>query len=236
MYKFKLDQFEGPLDLLLQLIEQQELNITQVSLAKVTDQYVAYIDQIENANPEELGDFLVIAAKLLLIKSRSLLPSVGDEIETEAHELETQLKIYKEYLDASKNLHKMILQKKFSFPRPKNIAFAAFIAPEGVDQNILLTIFSKVLKNLEPLIRIPKGVIKKVFSLKEKIKAIQALIFQGSRVEFKKIIDGAPSKIDIIISFLALLELVKQRSVVVAQEESFEEIIITRNENSEYIE
>ncbi len=236
MYQFKLDQFEGPLDLLLQLIERQELNITQVSLAKVTDQYVEYINQIEDANPEELGDFLVIAAKLLLIKSRSLLPSVSNEIETEAYELEAQLKIYKEYLDASKNLHKMILQKKFSFPRPKNIAFTAFIAPEGVDQNILLTIFSKILKNLEPLIRIPKGVIKKVFSLKEKIKAIQALIFQGSRVEFKKIIDGAPSKIDIIISFLALLELVKQQSVVVVQEESFEEIIIIRNENSEYIE
>jgi len=229
MYQIKLDQFEGPLDLLLQLIEQQQLDIAQVSLAKVTDQYIAYLDQAENLKPEELADFLVVAAKLLLIKSHLLLPSLNNEIEKESSELEAQLKIYKEYLEASKKIHKIILRKHFSFPRQKNVVFSTFIAPENVDQNILLNIFNKILKDLEPLVKIPQETIRRVISLKEKIKELQEIIFQNSEVKFNHLIKKSSSKIEIIISFLALLELAKQRVITVIQEESFEEIIISKN-------
>lgn len=229
MYQIKLDQFEGPLDLLLQFIEQEQLDITQVSLAKVTDQYIAYLDQAENLKPEELADFLVVAAKLLLIKSRALIPALGSEIERESYELEAQLKIYKEYLEASKLLHKIILRKHFSFPRQKNITFSTFITPENVDQNILLNIFNKILKDLEPLIKIPQETIRRIFSLKEKIRELQEIIFQNKEIKFNHLIKSSSSKIEIIISFLALLELVKQRTITVIQEKSFEEIIITKN-------
>ncbi len=229
MYKIKLDQFEGPLDLLLQLIEKQKLDIVQVSLAKVTDQYIEFLNQAENLKPDELADFLVIAAKLLLIKSQVLLPSLGSEMETEGVELETQLKIYKEYLEASKKIHKIILEKNFSFPRQKNIVFSTFIAPENVDKNILFNAFIKILKGLEPLVKIPQETLRRVFSLKEKIKEIQEMIFQNNEVKFNHLIKKSSSKIEIIMSFLALLELVKQRVVVVIQEESFEEITITHN-------
>ena len=230
MYKIKLDQFEGPLDLLLRLIEGEKLDIGQVSLAKITEQYIEYLDQAENLKPEELADFLVIAAKLLLIKSRMLLPSIGDEIEKESFELEAQLKIYKEYLEASKKLHKIILKRNFSFPRQKNIVVSGFVAPENADKNALFNYFSKILKGLEPLVRIPKAAIRRVLSLKEKIKEIQEIIFQGKKLEFKHLIKKSSSKTDIIMSFLALLELVKQRTIFVVQEESFEEIIISRND------
>ncbi|TSC95948.1 MAG: segregation and condensation protein A [Parcubacteria group bacterium Athens1014_10] len=229
MYEIKLDQFEGPLDLLLHLIEGQKLDITQVSLSKIADQYIEYLDRAKDLKPEELADFLVIAAKLLLIKSRALLPVRGDEIEKEGFELEAQLRIYKKYIEISKKLHKIILKKNFSFPRQKTVSFSAFIAPENIDKNILFNVFAKVLKNLEPLVKIPKETIRRVFSLKEKIKEIQAVIFQNAKIKFNHLIKETSSKIDIIISFLALLELVKQRVVVVVQEESFEEITISRN-------
>ena len=108
---FKLEQFEGPLDLLLRMIEEEKMDVTQVALSKVTDQFIQYLTGIEEKQPEELADFLVVASKLLLIKSRVLLPQVV--LEEDGSDLEKQLRIYKEYLEASKILHKIILKKKF---------------------------------------------------------------------------------------------------------------------------
>lgn len=229
MYQIKLDQFEGPLDLLLKLIEDQKLDITQLSLAKITDQYIEYLNRREDLGPGELADFLVVAAKLLFIKSRVILPFLGDNIEEESYELEAQLKIYREYLEASRILHKIILRKKFSFFRQRSAVISVFIVPENVNQAVLAGTFVKILKNLEPLTKIPQETIRRVFSLKEKIKEIQAVISQNSAIKFDCLIKKTSSKVEIIISFLALLELVKQRTVVVAQESSFEEIIISRN-------
>ena len=101
MYKVKLEKFEGPLDLLLQLIESADLDITEISLSQVADQFMRYLIEVENKNPDELADFLVAASRLLLIKSRILLPNLHIEDEGEAMELEIQLKIYKEYYEAN---------------------------------------------------------------------------------------------------------------------------------------
>ena len=118
--QFKLEQFEGPLDLLLQLIEDQKLEITNISLAQVTDQYIQYLNHAHDLRPEDLADFLVVAAKLLYLKSRALLPALRlDEEEADAGELEKQLKIYKEYLDASKKIEQMIKAGHFAFAREK---------------------------------------------------------------------------------------------------------------------
>ena len=101
MYQVSTQQFTGPLDLLLQLVEKKNLAITELSLAQVTQEYVAFLNEQEEINPEDLADFLVIASTLLLIKSRSLLPSLvlAPEEETEIMDLETRLKIYKLYKD-----------------------------------------------------------------------------------------------------------------------------------------
>lgn len=229
MYQIKLDQFEGPLDLLLKLIEDQKLDITQVSLAKITDQYIESLNYAENLKPEELADFLVVAAKLLLIKSYYLIPSLNASIEEDSMELEAQLRIYKEYLEASKLIHKMILKNHFSFPRQKSFALSTFIAPENVDKNTLFETFNKILKDLEPLLTIPQETIRRIFSLKERIKEVQEIIFQNKEIKFGHLIQKSTTKIDIIINFLALLELVKQKTVLVVQQESFEEITITHN-------
>ena len=103
-YTIKIQKFEGPLDLLLQLIEQEELDITEISLAHITEQYLEYLATIEELYPDELADFLVVATKLLLIKSHMLLPELTLEDEDE-ESLTRQLQLYKKYVEAARRLH-----------------------------------------------------------------------------------------------------------------------------------
>src|SRR3989339_2092263 len=109
MHKFSLEQFEGPLDLLLQLIEKQKLQITEISLAKVTDQYLNYLDQNKDIPKTEVADFLLIASKLIYLKSKYLLPDFSLADEEDSASLEKQLRIYRQYYEASK-----LVDKQFS--------------------------------------------------------------------------------------------------------------------------
>ncbi|MBI4653333.1 segregation/condensation protein A [Candidatus Kuenenbacteria bacterium] len=232
MHKIKLEQFEGPLDLLLLLIEQQKFDITKISLAEATDQYIEYLNQAKNLSLGELADFLVIATKLLLIKSKALLPFLNPEEEEEIQKLEEQLKIYKEYFDASKKINEIILKRNFSFTREKALnIMPIFSPPKSLNKNLLAEIFTEVLNDLEAMVHSPavgQTIMKKIFSLQEKIEHIKNLIFEKSKLSFNHLINSSKSKIEIIVSFLALLELIKQKHIIVIQEENFEEIIIQK--------
>ena len=132
-----LEKFEGPLALLLKMIEAEEMDITTVSLAKTADAFVSYIKNNPNIDPEEIADFLVVAARLLLIKSRALLPFLYPEEDEDTTEFEKQIKMYKEYLEAAKLIEKLAvasnkmygrefvkaswLQREASFTPPPNI-------------------------------------------------------------------------------------------------------------------
>ncbi len=229
-YLIRLQQFEGPLDLLLRLIEEQKLDITQVSLAQIANQYIEYINQNPDIPPSELADFLVIAAKLLLIKSKELLPVLSPEEEEEASNLEKQLKIYKEYYEASKILNKIILKKNFTFTRktPLITQKPIFNPPLWLTKEILVQTFQKTLKNLKPIFKIPQKTIKKIISLQEKIKQINELILKNSQINFSNLINGLKSKTEIILNFLALLELFKQKIIIIQQKETFGEITIIK--------
>ncbi len=226
MYKIKLEQFEGPLDLLLKLIEEEKLDITTVSLAKVTEQYLMYLDQLKDIKAEELADFLVVAAKLLLIKSKSLLPLLGPD--EEEIDLEKQLKIYKEYLEASKLINKIIGRKKFTYPREVSRAFMEpiFNPPPNLDTNGLKKIMLLILEKLSPLISLPDEVIERTISIQEKINQIRKIIESESQTNFCYLLNQAKNKTDIIVTFLALLELIKQETIIVVQEDIFNDIKI----------
>src|SRR3990172_11499419 len=118
-FAVKLDKFEGPLDLLLELIEAAKLDISQISLAKATDEYLRRLQENPQIPPEELADFLVVASRLLYIKSRLLLPFLDLGDEESGGDLESQLKIYKEYLDASRVITAMIGKRRFLFVHEK---------------------------------------------------------------------------------------------------------------------
>lgn len=237
--QIKLEKFEGPLGLLLKIIEKEELDITQISLSKIADEYVTYIrDPNNNIQPEAMADFLVVAAKLLLIKSRALLPYLQPEEEAEIEELEQQLKMYKEFLEATKKIEKMIGKKKFMFAREFNRKailnnMKIFSPPAGVGPKELSAVFTDLLSRLQPPEKLEEEVLERKIHIEEKIMHIQQILVDRISVSFSQVLSKACSKTEIIVSFLALLELMKQRSVSVDQTGLFAEIIIGNYQNNE---
>jgi len=229
MYQIKLEKFEGPLDLLLKLIEEEKLKINEISLSAVTNRYLEYLNTTSNLTVEDLADFLAIAARLILIKSRSLLPALVFE-EEEGITLEKQLKIYKEYYDASKLIEKLAKGQPQAFSRqtPLIIREIKFIPPLNITGEKLKEVFQQVLNNLKFLELMPKAAIQKTLNITEKIEFIKNLIIRNVTIGFKKLLGRAQDRTELIVSFLAVLELVKQRVIRVDQENLFEEIKINK--------
>lgn len=228
-YKVQLDDFSGPLDLLLQLIEQQELDITEVSLSQVADQYIEYMN-LKVVSPEETADFLVVAAKLLYIKSKALLPNLELE-EEDSIDLEKQLKMYKEYLEASKKIQEILKKKQVSFAKeklPEGITNQVFYVPQSVNSKRLRNVYAQVLSRIKPIVILPKKVIEKSIKLSERIQYIKDLVIKEACTSFNKLVCDTKTKTEKIISFLAILELTKQKFINVEQKELFEDISLEK--------
>ena len=237
--QFKSDQYQvatpvysGPLDLLLDLIESAELDITALSLALVTDQYLQYLKQLKEQDPEEVSAFLVIAAKLLQIKSAALLPKPPAELkpteEDPGEELARQLRAYKQFKELSEflkvreesNLRTYI---RLAAPRPKfdrkpdlsELTLAAFLAAARTAFSIRTDL------PINDVVNIPRVTIKqKVTSILNRIKTAPS-----HRVSFRELTDQG-SRLETVISFLAVLELYKQQVVNLHQNGLFTDIEI----------
>lgn len=226
-YTFKLEQFEGPLELLLRLIEEEKLDITTVSLARVTDQYVSYIEHQEELPSDEVADFLVVAAKLIYLKSKYLLPQLVLEEEEEGESLEEQLKIFREYYQASKHVSRLIAKQRFSYARTTPLALPReqkFSPPPHLALADMAAAMRDVVGRLVTLAQLPKIVLKATISIKDKIASLKEAIRRGI-IHFARM-HNAGDKHDVIVSFLALLELVKMREISVSQGGLFTEIVI----------
>ena len=231
VHNIKVQQFEGPLDLLLRLIEDKKLEITNVSLSAVTEQYLQVLHRGAQRQiaAHELADFLVIAARLLLIKSRALLPFLEWE-EDEEEDLSAQLKIYKEYLEASKVIQAMIGKKRFAFSREKLLTLEpiGFQPPPNLTPSRLGSVFTHIISALASTLAMPTDVVQKTISIQEKIQEIRMRIYRQASSKFSDILREAKDKTEVIVSFLALLELIKQRTILVKQENIFEDIMIEK--------
>lgn len=228
MYKIQIEQFEGPLDLLLELIEKEKLDITKVSLAQVTDDYIRFINQDNKVHTFELADFLLVASRLIYIKSKALLPYLVIEDE-EGQSLEDQLKIYREYFEASKVVASIISKKRFVYVKERlPVTDLGFQPPNKVNASQLANIFRKVLNALEPIVNIPKEIIRKTISIQDKIEHLRMLISEKARVGFHEFLRKSKTKMEAVVSFLALLELIKQRAVEVDQAGLFGEIEVKK--------
>lgn len=227
-FEVKLETFDGPLHVLLEIIQAQELPITEVSLARVTEAYLEYMNRHE-VPPEELADFLVVATKLLLLKSQAILP-VEVELEEDPSTLALQLRLYKEFVDASR-----VIEQRFD---SGEAAFARAVADVvRVDAGEVVTTlrlgdlreaFAGLLKRIEPFFKLQTAAMERVVSVKERLREIHDAILSATKMTFRQIAQGGKSKVDVLVSFLALLELVKQRAVSVIQAGAFEEIEIRR--------
>jgi len=232
MYKIKTQEFEGPLSLLLQLIEQEKLDITKISLSNIADQYLARIDELGESLPTaELADFLVVAGRLLVIKSQVLLPSLNSA-EEDVDDLERQLKMYKAYRDAASVIEKIIAQKRFAYSRQefKIIAVPKFAPPKNIFPNTLARILKSLIAELEKTTtKLTKKSLAKMLSIKDRINYFREIFSKVSQMGFKDFLKTPKNKAEVVVSFLALLELVKQRYLAAEQEDG--DIIIKSASN-----
>lgn len=226
---YKIEKFEGPLDLLLRLIEEEKLLISEISLSAVADQYLESLKDVAEKDPDELADFLVVAAKLLLIKSRELLPSV-EPLPEEGPSLEFQLKMYKIFWDASQKIAALIKQKKFLHFRDKlPLAITPrFSPPPSATSERLYRVFLDVLVKITPVIKYPEERMRRVISIQEKIDKIRSVIDKNQTIRFHEILEGSKDKTEVVVNFLAVLEMVRNRVVTVEQSEEFGEIVINK--------
>lgn len=223
MYQVKIERFEGPLSLLLDLIEREKLDITEISLAQVTDQYLRIVSNYgDHIALSELADFLLLAGKLLLIKSRVLLPQFLSPEEEAGGDLERQLEIYKIYRQASERLAAVIKGGNFAFFRreSKIPLTPKFTPPAGLTAARLQKSFVRILENLRQSLNVlDKKKIKSIISLAERIGQLREILAGEKQVRFFSFLKSARSRTEIVISFLALLELIKQKEIFVKQSE-----------------
>lgn len=226
----QLEQFSGPLDLLLSLIQDEKLDITEIALSGVTEQYLAYLEKIDEKDPNELADFLVVATRLLLLKSRALLPQLA-MTEDEGPSLEAQLRLYKVFVDASKKMNRLWLAPARGVWRVEPPRKAdAFVPPANVTLARLHGVMVQLVHRLRPPKALPHTTIDRSISIKEKIETIRSLLARARHVSFHEVISQSQNRTEIIISFMALLELMKLRAVALTQEEHFGDIIVERLE------
>ena len=219
-------QFEGPLDLLLNLIEKEKLNICQISLAKITNTYLEEIQKID-ASSENLADFLIVASKLLYLKSRAILPVLSPEEEEEIEDLEAQLKEYKKFKELSNQFSEILGKNQRSFePGVRNSDINLFLPPANVDMNCLMEILKEALDKMPEEKKEEKKIEAKV-TLEEKLDHLQGLIKKDKKFSFKAVIKDAKTKGEIIITFLALLEMIKRKMVTVEQNKNFADITVS---------
>lgn len=222
----KLEKFEGPLQLLLELIGEEKLNITEIALAEVTEQYLAYLNTLENERPEALADFLVVATRLVFLKSRELLPTLSAD-EEDGISLADQLKMYQKFVEASKIVLAKWEEKKHAYGREEPpLKSIEFVLPANALAQNLLDSISNLLKRLKPVAPLPQVSIDKSISLRERVQKIFDYLKQWKRVSFNEMFGGAKNKTEVIVGFLALLELMKQNKVAISQGVAFSDMEI----------
>jgi segregation and condensation protein A len=220
--------YQGPLDLLLQLIERAELDITKLALAQVTDQYLEYIHKLPELSAQDVSAFLVVAAKLIQIKSEALLPRppVREEGEEDLGEaLARQLMEYRRYKYVADFLSRQEEQGLQTFLRlaaPPKIEGVVDLSEISLDD--LAEAAQSILYKLDHRSSLNSVVMPSTVTIRQKIRLIARLLRQKGRASFNILLNGARTRLEIVVTFLAILELMKQRIVQAKQAKTFGEI------------
>jgi segregation and condensation protein A len=233
-YKVKLEIFEGPLDLLLYLIKRDEIDIYDISLERITRQYLEYLQAFKELNIDVAGEFVVMAATLIYLKSRSLLPVDQQPPDEDADEedprwdLIRQLLEYKKFKEAAEQLQTRALQQERIFARSASASPTTADAPfrlgeVGIFQ--LINAFQAVIKRVEAQENL-REIFGEHFTVSDKIDWILQRVTHGASLRFSELFEGVASRVEIVVTFLALLELVRLKQVRALQTSAFQEIEI----------
>src|ERR1041385_5046888 len=236
-YKVKFEVFEGPLDLLLYLIRKEEVDIYEVNLTSLATQFIDYIETMRMLDLEIAGEFLVMAATLMYIKSRELLPAdqqvqVDGEEEGEdpRWELIRQLVEYKKFKDAAAQLQVLETRQENIFPRlPGKLEFLSDAPAPRPDVSIfdLLNAVNGILQRFTKR-EDQRDIYEDKWTVSEKIEHLMRLVVVRGRLNFSELFESAGSRSEVVCTFLALLELIRLKQLVCSQSEAFGEIEISR--------
>src|SRR6266540_4455264 len=236
-YKVQFDVFEGPLDLLLYLVKKEEVDIYEINLTKIARQFIEYIELMRELDLQVAGEFLVMASTLMYIKSRELLPvdqqvqAEGDEEEEDPRwELIRQLVEYKKFKDAAVRLQEREAEQENVFPRlPGKLQFEPASPPPRPDVSLfdLLNAVSNVLKRFQQK-ESGRDVFEDKWTVSQKIELLRQTIAGKPALKFSELFEQTTSRSEVVVTFLALLELIRLKQVVVCQPAPFSEIEIRR--------
>lgn len=235
--KYKLENFEGPLDLLLHLIKENKMEIETVKLAEITGQFLAYIEGVNELDMEKASEFIEMAATLIEIKSKALLPKPEipqEEADSEAI-LKRRLEEYKIFKEQSEKMHEIENVDRF-YKQPDSGVGDVRIVFSDFNMDALVEAFSKIMHKIEIKAEpnAPRTITNDRFTVKDKIHGIRQVLADRKQVKFTELFDEDYSKIEIITTFMALLELLKMQKIKVQQEGMFQEIDIKINEDEFY--
>ena len=248
-YEIKLEQFSGPLGKLLELIEAEKMGIDEVSLAKVTDGFLKYLEQFRQKGEGEerfrvdlrvLADFIAVASKLIFLKSKHLLPGLtltGEE-EADIKDLEERLKIYQQLKPALKHLQKIWRSSHKSFSRPyflgKGMGLAAgqtfFYPGNTIEVPALRAALEKIFDTVKTYAFETETIKDKIITLEEKISEVLGRIQNEGNLQFKKLATEK-SRAEAIVVFLAILHLAREQLVLLEQMENFSDIMVKSHAN-----
>ena len=240
LYTVKTEVFEGPLDLLLELVTKRKLFVNDVSLAQVTDDFIHHIESHEEFPIGESAEFIVVASTLMLIKSKSLLPmlELSQEEESSIQDLADRLVVYSKIKELAVKLKALYGQRIIFEKTPSKSPLVVFSPDRDTNTTALLSALLGVVESLPKPESLPKVIVRKIMSLEEMIDKLSTRISEAGKFSFKDFHGHSgpltyEKKVSIIVGFLAMLELVKQGVVRVNQEEKGE-IEIEKEVNNNY--
>jgi len=236
-YKIRLEMFEGPLDLLLYLIKKNDIDIYDIPITEITEQYMEYIDAMQTLDLNFVGDFLVMAATLMHIKSKMLLPpdplAQEEEDEDPRDELVRRLEEYKKFKEVAEQLKSKEGHRQDLFGRIIDEQAMSDLKDDAKEVMIEATLFDLINALSSALKKLPEKttyeVTKEEFTVEQKIHAILHILSEQESVNLMSLFSKAQDKMEVIVTFMAVLELIRLREILCLQKRAFEDIEIVRN-------
>ena len=236
-YKVTIDKFEGPLDLLLHLIKENNIDIYEIKIEEITKQYLEYIQKIKDLNLSVTSEYLVMASELIEMKSKMLLPKRKEVLEDEYEEdprevLIERLLTYKKYKEVTEEFKDLEMTRKLIITKePENLSFYAKQINENDDVSVsdLIDAFNAIIERKKFDKPLTTKITKKEVSLTEKIISIRKLLVKRKNINFEELFD-LPTKQEVIVSFLSILEMIKKDEIIVSQDNNFKTIMISLKE------
>lgn len=236
-YKVTIENFDGPLDLLLHLIKEQNIDIYDIKIEEITKQYLDYIQVMKDLNLSIASEYLVMASELIEIKSKMLLPrrkqEESDDYEENPREvLIERLLNYKRYKEVTQEFKNLEMTRKLIITKePINLSYYAKQEEKNDDLSLsdLIEAFNLIIERKKLDKPISTKITKKELSLTDKIISIRKILFAKKKINFEELFD-APTKEEIIVSFLSVLEMIKKDEIVVKQDNNFKTIMISLKE------